>query len=91
MYRVGLPGWKIAARFGVPVSVRVKVHYDSEVKNYWTSSPDLKGLIVTGDSLDELVREAKVGIDNLLELELSGRKVEANPQLSFSSSALCAT
>ena len=90
MYRVGLPGWKLAARIGAPMTVRVHVHYDPEVKSYWTSSPDLKGLVVTGSSLDELFREAKSGIHDLMELELGGTPIEAKPELSFSNSALCA-
>ena len=88
MYRVGFPGWKIAARFGASIIVRVDVHYDPEVKSYWTSSPDLKGLVVTGNSLDELFREAKAGIDDLMEIELDGRPIDAKPRLSFSPSAL---
>lgn len=90
MYRVGFPGWKIAARLGVPLVVRIDVHYDPEVKSYWTTSNDLKGLVVTGASLDELFREAKAGIDGLLEIELDGAAIEASPRLSFSNSALLA-
>ena len=90
MYRVGFPGWKIVARFGAPMLVRVDVHYVAEAKSYWTSSPDLKGLVVTGDTLDELFREAKSGINDLMELELDGASVSAKPRLSFSNSALCA-
>ena len=89
MYRVGFLGWKIAARFGIPLFVRVRVHYDPDAKSYWTSSPDLGGLVVTGNSLDELLREAKAGIDELLEIQLNGAQIEAKPRLSFSDSALC--
>lgn len=88
MYRVGFPGWKIAARLGVALVVRVQVHYDPEVKSYWTTSPDLPGLVVTGNTLDELLQEAKGGIDGLLEFELQGAPVHAAPRMSFSSSAL---
>ena len=90
MYRVGFPGWKIAARAGLPMTVRVYVHYDPEVKSYWTTSPDMKGLIVTGNSLDELLKEAKAGIDDLMDIELHGRTVHAAPRLSFTPDALCA-
>lgn len=90
MYRVGFPGWKLAARAGIPLQVRVNVHYDPEVKSYWTTSPDLDGLIVTGNTIDELLHEAKLGIDGLLELALQGQHVRAAPQLSFSPEALCA-
>ena len=90
MYRVGLPGWKFAARAGIPMLVRINVHYDPEVKSYWTTSPDLDGLIVTGNTVDELLHEAKFGIDGLLELALQGKHVSAAPRLSFSPEALCA-
>ena len=69
-YRVGLPGWKLAARMGVPVSIRVHIHFDPEVASYWTTSPDLGGLIVTGKSLDELYGEVKLAAPDLIELEL---------------------
>jgi predicted RNase H-like HicB family nuclease len=70
--------------------VRVHVHYDPEVKSYWTTSPDLDGLIVTGGTVDELLHEAKLGIDGLMELALQGQHVKATPRLSFSPEALCA-
>ena len=90
MYRVGLPGWKIAARAGIPLLVRVDVHYDPDVKSYWTTSPDLVGLIVTGNSIDELLNEAKIGMNELIELAIKDRRFTAAPQLNFSPEALCA-
>ena len=90
MYRVGFPGWKIAARIGIPMLVRIDVHYDAEAKSYWTTSPDLVGLIVTGNTIDELLHEAKIGIDGLMELALHGKTVQAAPRLSFTNEALCA-
>lgn len=70
MYRVGFPGWKLAARFGVPLSMRVHIHYDPEVSSYWTTSPDLGGLIVTGSTLDELFSEVRLAAPDLIELEI---------------------
>jgi predicted RNase H-like HicB family nuclease len=90
MYRVGFPGWKFAARHGIPMIVRIDVHYDPEVKSFWTTSPDLPGLVVTGSSLDELMRQAKHGIEDLMDMELKGRAIHAAPRLSFSQDALCA-
>ena len=89
-YRVGFPFWKLAARAGLPLAVRVFVHYDPEVRSYWASSPDLKGLVVTGNSLDELLREAMAGMDALLDIELHGRRAHAVPRLSFTPAALSA-
>jgi len=88
MYRVGLPGWKLAARLNIPLSLRVDVHYDPEVQSYWTTSPDLDGLIVTGHSIDELLKEAKIGMNDLIGLALKDRRFTAVPQLSFSPEAL---
>jgi predicted RNase H-like HicB family nuclease len=70
MYRIGLPGWKIAARLGIPLSMRVHIHRDPECSGYWTSSPDLRGLIVTGESIDDLFQEVKLAAPDLIELEL---------------------
>jgi predicted RNase H-like HicB family nuclease len=70
MYRIGFPGWKVAARWGVPLSLRVLIHYDSEAASYWTTSPDLGGLIVTGNDLEELFAEVKLAAPDLIELEI---------------------
>jgi hypothetical protein len=70
MYRVGLPGWKLAARWGVPLLVRVEVHFDPESKSYWAQSLDLDGLIVSGQNLEELKSEADLAADELLSLAL---------------------
>lgn len=90
MYRVGLPGWKLVARFGLPVRIRVQVHYDPEVKSYWTTSPDLKGLVVTGESIDDLVRETKIAMHDLMDIELRGANIHATPTLSFTTDAMSA-
>lgn len=87
MYRIGFPGWKIAARLGVPLSLRVRIHFDPEVSSYWTSSPDLGSLIVTGQSLDELFKEVHLATPDLIELELGSPaklgKTTFTPQDNF--------
>ena len=90
MYRVGFPGWKMAARAGIPMLVRIDVHYDPAVKSYWTTSPDLGSLIVTGNTIEELLHEVKLGIDGLMELALQGQQVKTTPRFSFPPEALCA-
>ena len=70
MYRVGLPGWKIAAKYGVPVSLRVNIMQDLEANVYVAQSPDLEGLIVEAHTLDELKDEALAVAGVLLELAL---------------------
>ncbi len=89
-YRVGLPGWKLAHRLGVPLTLRVNVHFDPEVKSFWTSSPDLNGLVVTGESLDEVWKEVEIGIGELLELELGVVPERALPTLRMIGAACAA-
>jgi predicted RNase H-like HicB family nuclease len=83
MYRVGLPGWKIAARLGVPVLIRVRVHYDEESKSYWADSPDLDGLTVAGSTLDELQSETLSACDMLLSLYLEKSAFHATTRLMY--------
>ena len=71
MYRVGFPGWKLAARLGVPVRLRVNIRQDLEANVYVAESPDLDGLIVEGHTLDEIKDEALSAAGVLLELALS--------------------
>ena len=70
MYRVGLPGWKFAARCGIPVRLRVNIRQDLEANVYVADSPDLDGLIVEGHTLDDIKDEALSAAGILLELEL---------------------
>jgi len=83
MYRVGLPFWKWFARRGVPLSLRVIVHYDNDTKSFWTSSPDLNGLVVTGANPDEIRAEVKHAIPQLLELELNASPPVASPKFKI--------
>ncbi|MFN3375253.1 MAG: type II toxin-antitoxin system HicB family antitoxin [Burkholderiaceae bacterium] len=70
MYRVGLPGWKLAAKLGVPVRLRVNIRQDLEANVYVAESPDLDGLIVEGHTLDDIKDEALSAARILIELEL---------------------
>lgn len=69
-YRIGLPGWRIAARAGLLLSLRVEVHFDPESNTYWANSPDLDGLVVEGATLDLLVTEINDCVGMLLEEHL---------------------
>jgi len=88
MYRVGFPGWKIAAKMGVPLRLRVNVHFDSEAKSYWADSPDLRGLVVTGDTLDELRQEARGAAEVLLEIALKNHAPQTQPDFLFRDAAI---
>ena len=81
MYRVGLPFWKAAARAGIPVKFRVQVHDDEETGTYWADSEDLDGLIVSGETLDELKDEVMSAAASLLELALSGAHAKATADM----------
>ena len=73
MYRVGYPGWKFAAQIGVPVRLRVNIHFDAESGTYWAESPDLDGLVVSGADLDEIKSESLAAAGELLDLALKHR------------------
>ncbi|MDR2925654.1 MAG: DUF1902 domain-containing protein [Azoarcus sp.] len=83
MYRIGLPGWKLLARMGVPMLVRVTVVRDDEAGSYWATSPDLDGLAVCGSTLDELGAEVTGACDVLLELALSTRHINARARMTY--------
>jgi predicted RNase H-like HicB family nuclease len=70
MYRVGFPGWKLAARFNVPLLFRLDVVHDEGAKVYVATSPDLKGLVVEADTLEALVKEVQGCVDLLMQQAL---------------------
>lgn len=88
MYRVGFPGWKIAARLGIPMSLRVDIHHDDEVNIYWTTSPDLGSLIVEGKTLDDLWKEVQLAAPDLIELELGRPAPKTFTQFNMSDDLL---
>jgi predicted RNase H-like HicB family nuclease len=67
MYRVGFPGWKLAARWNVPLLIRLNVTRDGEAGVYIATSPDLRGLVVEAATLEELHRELNCCVDMLLK------------------------
>lgn len=84
MYRVGLPGWKFAAKMGVPVRLRVNITQDLEANVYVAESPDLDGLIVEAHTLDELKEETLNAAGILLELQLH-KKPQAQTDFTWHS------
>lgn len=67
MYRVGFPGWKVAARLGVPLVVRVAVVKDDEAGVLVATSPDLRGLVVESPTREELLTSIFECTEMLLE------------------------
>ena len=57
MYRVGFPGWKIAARFNVPLLLKIEVAHDKKANVIIATSPDLAGLVVETKTIDQLFPE----------------------------------
>ena len=91
MYRVGFPGWKVVARHGFPVKVLVEIARDDEAGVFLAFSPDLRGLHVEGETLDELHREIRSALSALMQLQIDGHVSEIIPQLEFRDAALRAT
>lgn len=87
-YRVGLFGWKVAAKAGIPLSFRAYVRKDREANVFWATSPDIDGLMVEGASLDELMTEIMLAAGELIELQI-GKSRPAEPVVRFDD-ALCA-
>lgn len=70
MYRVGFLGWKIAARCGVPLLVKIEVQHDEAAGVFIATSPDLRGLVVESASKNELIDDVYDCVNMLLETEL---------------------
>lgn len=69
-YRVGYPGWKIAARLGLPLKVKVEVTYDDETGYFTALSDDFNprfGIAAEGRTPRELLKEVKIEIDEAME------------------------
>lgn len=89
MYRAGFFGWKVAARLGFPIRVRVNVHFDADSKSYWAESPDVDGLVVSGQTLDELRSEVISAANVLLELAMNGKHPRAQTEMRITDNDIC--
>jgi hypothetical protein len=88
MYLIGLPAWKLLASWGVPVMARVNVHFDDESQSLWADSPDLDGLVVAGNSLEEIQSEARLAARELIQLAVHSSKAQAHTELRVRGAAL---
>ena len=70
-WRLGLPGWRIAASLGISIKIKIDVQKDEEAGVYFATSDDI-GLAVESDTLDELMKEIHSALPVLLELENIG-------------------
>lgn len=89
-YRVGFPFWKQAAKLGMGLSLRVHYHFDKEANSYWTTSPDLRGLVVAADTLEELHKEVSYAALDLIDLAVNNDHDKVTPQLKFLDGAMFA-
>jgi predicted RNase H-like HicB family nuclease len=68
MYRLGWPCATFFAKMGVPLLIKVEIIRDTEADVYVATSPDLKGLVVEAETLDELEKEVWELVPELLTL-----------------------
>lgn len=69
-YRVGFPGWKIAARLGITLKVRVTVLWDNDAKVLVATSEDFLpefGCVAESETWDGLKEELKAVLDDAFE------------------------
>ena len=87
MYRVGNLGWRVAARIGIPLKVRIDVIFDDEAKVFVATSEDLKGLVVEAATVEELWAEIKQCACDLLieecQAKLPVAREEKLPETRF--------
>ncbi len=79
-YRVGLPLWKVAARAGVRMAIRVEMAHDKEDNVFIARSSDLPGLFVEADTFDELLPEIQSSVDDLMN-DILKSGVSARPNI----------
>jgi Domain of unknown function (DUF1902) len=70
MYRIGFPGWKLAARFGVPLLIKIDVAHDREANVFIATSEDLRGLVVEAVDLGHLMPSVYECVEMLLQEQL---------------------
>jgi predicted RNase H-like HicB family nuclease len=82
MYRLGWAFAEFFASMGIPLLIKVDVLFDIEANVYVATSCDLKGLIVEAETLDELEKEVKILLPEILALNV--------PNLVKTKSTYCA-
>jgi len=89
MYPVGWPLWKLLARLGVPVIVKIEVLRDEDAGVYIATSPNLRGLVAEAASKDTLIDAVHDCIDLLMEVELAS-PLKHRPLAAWSGELLAA-
>ena len=83
MYRLGWPCAILFAEMGLSLLIKVEIIHDNEANVYIATSPDLKGLVVEADTLDELEKEVWDLVPELLSLDKPKLRAKAITHLSF--------
>ena len=52
----------------VKKSLKVRAHWDADVRRWWAESDEIPGLVTEADTFDDLVREITLVAPELLEL-----------------------
>lgn len=89
-YKIGYPFWKVAAKLGVAMKIRVDVLRDDEANVYVASSDDLPGLVCEAATMDMLVDEVNASIGELLAFQLSASARQPVTDLRLSQRGACA-
>lgn len=89
-YRVGFPGWRIAALAGLRLKLRVDVIRDDEAKVFVATSPDMPGLIAEAETVDQLLLNLKAAFTDLMQDEFSAPREIPRAEFGLKPEQLCA-
>ena len=67
-YTVGYPFWRLFARYGYTLRIRVDVVRDYEAGYYVATSQDLRGLVCEAETMDVITDEIRRAANVLLLL-----------------------
>jgi len=87
--RPTFPGWRLLARFGVPVEVRVAIKFDADAGVYYVAESDLRGLRVEAATMDEMQREILGAASELLHDNFNNG-ASAGARIIMESAVTCA-
>ena len=67
MYRVGWLGWKMLAKAGAPLLIKLEIARDAHANVFICTSPDLAGLVVESPTIEALHKDVNDCIEMLLQ------------------------
>ena len=80
-YRLGFPGWRLYAKLGGQIKIRVNVIMDEEVGVFVATSPDLQGLVCESDTVSNLKSSVEMAAIALLERKFK-KQVQKQPPIA---------